>query len=66
MPINKTEMKSINNRIVFTFFFYFFTCVTISAQEIIKDSVIVPIKKIQSTGKQKIDGVIATVGITSY
>jgi peptidyl-prolyl cis-trans isomerase SurA len=62
MPINKTEMKSINNRIVFTFFLLLFTCVTISAQEIIKDSVIVPIKKIQSTGKQKIDGVIATVG----
>lgn len=55
-------MKSINNRIVFTFFLLLFTCVTISAQEIIKDSVIVPIKKIQSTGKQKIDGVIATVG----
>lgn len=62
MPINKTEMKSINNRIVFTFFLLLFTCVTISAQEIIKDSVIVPTKKIQSTGKQKIDGVIATVG----
>ena len=62
MPINITEMKSINNRIVFTFFLLLFTCVTISAQEIIKDSVIVPIKKTQSTGKQKIDGVIATVG----
>ena len=55
-------MKSINNRIALTFFLLLFTSVTISAQEIIKDSVIAPIKKIQGTGKQKIDGVIATVG----
>jgi hypothetical protein len=41
MPINKTEMKSINNRIYLLFSFLLFTCVTISAQEIIKDSVIV-------------------------
>jgi peptidyl-prolyl cis-trans isomerase SurA len=39
-----------------------FSSVVASAQEIIKDSVITPVKKIQSTGKQKIDGVIATVG----
>jgi peptidyl-prolyl cis-trans isomerase SurA len=65
MPINKTEMKSINNRNYLLFSFLLFTCVTISAQEIIKDSVIVQ-SEIQSTGKQKIDGVIATVGITSY
>ena len=62
MPINKIEMKSINNRIALTFFLLLFTSVITSAQEIIKDSVIVPIKKTQSSGKQKIDGVIATVG----
>ena len=62
MPINKIQMKSINNRIALTFFVLLFSSVVASAQEIIKDSVITPVKKIQSTGKQKIDGVIATVG----
>ena len=55
-------MRSINNRIALTFFVLLFSSVVASAQEIIKDSVITPVKKIQSTGKQKIDGVIATVG----
>ncbi|SHN69074.1 periplasmic chaperone for outer membrane proteins SurA [Flavobacterium fryxellicola] len=55
-------MKSINNRIALTFFLLLFTSVITSAQEIIKDSVIAPVKKIKSTGKLKIDGVIATVG----
>ena len=55
-------MRSINNRIAFTFFVLLFSTVVANAQEIIKDSVISPVKKIQSTGKQKIDGVIATVG----
>ncbi|MFV8334538.1 peptidylprolyl isomerase [Flavobacterium sp. RSP29] len=62
MPINKIKMRSINNRIAFTFFVLLFSTVVANAQEIIKDSVISPVKKIQSTGKQKIDGVIATVG----
>ena len=62
MPINKIQMKFINNKIALTFFLLLFTSVITSAQEIIKDSVVAPIKKIQSTGKQKIDGVIATVG----
>ncbi len=62
MPINKIQMRSINNRIALTFFVLLFSSVVASAQEIIKDSVITPVKKIQSTGKQKIDGVIATVG----
>jgi peptidyl-prolyl cis-trans isomerase SurA len=62
MPINKIQMKSINNRIALTFFLLLFTSVITSAQEIIKDSVIAPVKKIKSTGKLKIDGVIATVG----
>ena len=55
-------MKFINNKIALTFFLLLFTSVITSAQEIIKDSVVAPIKKIQSSGKQKIDGVIATVG----
>lgn len=55
-------MKFINNKIALTFFLLLFTSVITSAQEIINDSVATPIKKIQSTGKQKIDGVIATVG----
>ena len=62
MPINKIQMKFINNKIALTFFLLLFTSVITSAQEIIKDSVVAPIKKIQSSGKQKIDGVIATVG----
>ena len=61
MPLNKIQMKSIN-KIALTFFLLLFSSVVASAQEIIKDTVIVPVKKIQSNGKQKIDGVIATVG----
>ncbi|WP_091164741.1 peptidylprolyl isomerase [Flavobacterium sinopsychrotolerans] len=61
MPIKKLQMKSIN-KIALTFFLLLFSSVITSAQEIIKDTVIVPVKKIQSNGKQKIDGVIATVG----
>ena len=55
-------MKFINNRVALTFFFLLFASVVINAQEIIKDTVVAPIKKAQATGKQKIDGVIATVG----
>ncbi|TDE42874.1 peptidylprolyl isomerase [Flavobacterium rhamnosiphilum] len=62
MPLKKIQMKSINNKIALTFFLLLFSSVVASAQEIIKDSVVTPVKKIQSTGKQKIDGVIATVG----
>ena len=58
MPIKKLQMKSIN-KIALTFFLLLFSSVITSAQEIIKDTVIVPVKKIQSNGKQKIDGVIA-------
>lgn len=62
MPINKIQMRSINNRIALTFLVLLISSVVASAQEIIKDSVITPVKKIQSNQKQKIDGVIATVG----
>ena len=55
-------MKFINNRVALTFFFLLFASVVINAQEIIKDTVVAPVKKTQATGKQKIDGVIATVG----
>ena len=55
-------MKFINNRVALTFLFLFFASLLTNAQEIIKDSVIAPIKKTQTAGKQKIDGVIATVG----
>ncbi|MCK8141883.1 peptidylprolyl isomerase [Flavobacterium sp. I-SCBP12n] len=63
MPINKTPMKFINNRFALAFFLLVFTSFVTSAQEIIKDSVVSsPIIKKQSTGKLKIDGIIATVG----
>lgn len=62
MPLKKIQMKSINNKIALTFFVLLFSTVVASAQEIIKDSVVTPVKKTQATGKQKIDGVIATVG----
>ena len=46
MPLNKIQMKSIN-KIALTFFLLLFSSVVASAQEIIKDTVIVPVKKIQ-------------------
>lgn len=55
-------MKFTYNRFTFTFFLLFFASFSVSAQEIIKDSVIAPVVKKQATGKLKIDGVIATVG----
>ncbi len=55
-------MKSNNNRITLTVLFLMFMSVVVNAQEIIKDSVIAPVKKVKSTGKQKVDGVVATVG----
>ncbi|QZK91134.1 peptidylprolyl isomerase [Flavobacterium sp. CHNK8] len=62
MPINSIPMKSNNNRITLTVLFLMFMSVVVNAQEIIKDSVIAPVKKVKSTGKQKVDGVVATVG----
>ena len=55
-------MKSINNKIALIFFLLLFSSTISRAQEIIKDSVIVPVKKVQSNQRQKIDGVVATVG----
>jgi peptidyl-prolyl cis-trans isomerase SurA len=62
MPLKKIQMKFINNKIVLSFFLLLFSCVITRAQEIIKDSAVVTTNKIQSNQKQKIDGVIATVG----
>lgn len=55
-------MKSVNNKIALITFLLLFSSISIFAQEIIKDTTIVPATKIQTNQKQKIDGVIATVG----
>lgn len=62
MPLKKIQMKSINSRITLIFFLLLFSSTITRAQEIIKDSVIAPVEKIQSNQRQKIDGIIATVG----
>lgn len=62
MLLNKFQMKSINNKIALVFFLLLFSSTISRAQEIIKDSVIVPVKKVKSNQRQKIDGVVATVG----
>jgi peptidyl-prolyl cis-trans isomerase SurA len=60
MPLNK-KMKFINSRIIFIFFLLLFSS-TIIAQEIIRDTVVAPVKKVKTNQRQKIDGIIATVG----
>ncbi|MFB0910735.1 MAG: peptidylprolyl isomerase, partial [Flavobacterium sp.] len=55
-------MKFIDSRIIFMFFLLLFSSTTIIAQEIIRDTVIVPVKKVKTNQRQKIDGIIATVG----
>jgi peptidyl-prolyl cis-trans isomerase SurA len=55
-------MKSINNKIALVSFILLFSSLIINAQEIIKDSAIVSVKKVQPSQRQKIDGIIATVG----
>jgi peptidyl-prolyl cis-trans isomerase SurA len=64
MPLNIIPMKFINNRLALLSFLFIVSNFVVSAQEIIKDSVITtkPIIKKPFTGKLKIDGVIATVG----
>lgn len=61
MLLNIIQMKSINNKIAFTFFFLIFASVIGFSQEIIKDEV-EPIKSDTPSKKLKIDGVIAKVG----
>lgn len=64
MPLKTIQMKSINSRIALMFFILLFSSTVVSAQEIIRDSVVTPVKKVKSktNQRQKIDGIIATVG----
>src|SRR3970040_2555577 len=62
MPLKTIQMRFINNKIALTFFLLVFSSAITKAQEIIKDSAVVATTKIQSNQKQKIDGIIATVG----
>lgn len=55
-------MKFITNKIALLFFLSLFVSTVTHAQEIIKDSVVQPVKKVVSGQRLKIDGVIATVG----
>jgi len=61
MLLKKLQLKTIDYKLVLTMCFLFFFNSIISAQEIIKDTVIQ--KPVQLSGqKQKIDGIIANVG----
>ena len=61
MLLKKLQLKTIDYKLVLTMCFLFFFNSIISAQEIIKDTVIQ--KPLQLSGqKQKIDGIIANVG----
>ncbi|KRB56536.1 peptidylprolyl isomerase [Flavobacterium sp. Root186] len=61
MSLKKLQLKTIDYKIVLTMCFLFFFNSVISAQEIIKD--VVAEKPAETVhGKQKIDGIIATVG----
>ncbi len=63
MPLKSLRMKSIKMKNVLLFFVVMLLNTAMNAQEIIKDSVVVTEKKQNPTGKrQKVDGVIATVG----
>ena len=62
MLLKTMSMKSINNKIALTFFLLLFSSFLTSAQEIFKDSAVDSIKTTQTNKRQKIDGVIATVG----
>jgi peptidyl-prolyl cis-trans isomerase SurA len=63
MPLNFVQMKSITQNVVLTFFLLFSALTFVNAQEIIKDSVVAPVKEIAPSGKKlKVDGVVATVG----
>lgn len=62
MLFKTIRMKSLKNNIALIFFITFFLTTVTSAQEIIKDTVVTTVKKVQSNQRQKIDGIIATVG----
>jgi len=63
MPLKIVQMKSITHKVVMTFFLLFSALTFVNAQEIIKDSVVAPVKEAAPSGKRlKVDGVVATVG----
>jgi peptidyl-prolyl cis-trans isomerase SurA len=62
MLLKKLQLKTIDYKLVLTMCFLFFFNFTISAQEIIKDTVIKKPVTAPTGQKQKIDGIIATVG----
>jgi hypothetical protein len=48
MPLNKIQMKFINSRIIHIFLLLF-SSTTIIAQEIIRDTVVAPVKKVKKS-----------------
>ena len=62
MLLKTNHMRLINNKIALAFFLLLFSSGITMAQEIIKESSVDTIKKVQSNQKQKIDGVVAKVG----
>ena len=63
MPLKSLRMKSTNSKSVLLFFAVLFFNTAMNAQEIIKDTVVAEKKKTTTMSqRQKIDGVIATVG----
>jgi len=62
MLLKKLQLKTIDYKLVLTMCFLFFFNSIISAQEIIKDTVIQKPVQLQSGQKQKVDGIIANVG----
>ncbi|MCA1917993.1 MAG: peptidylprolyl isomerase [Flavobacterium piscis] len=62
MLLKKLQLKTIDYKLVLTMCFLFFFNSIISAQEIIKDTVIQKPVQLQPGQKQKIDGIIANVG----
>lgn len=60
-PIKKINMKFLKNKIALTICLLVFSGV-MTAQEVVKDSTVAPAKRVQSNMRQKVDGVIATVG----
>jgi peptidyl-prolyl cis-trans isomerase SurA len=62
MPLKMKNMKFINKRMVFAICLFVMAISATDAQEIIKDTVKPKAVKVSSNKRQKIDGVIATVG----
>ena len=62
MPVKSLRMKSVNMKKALLFFVVLLLNTAMNAQEIIKDSIVVEKKQKPSGKRQKVDGVIATVG----